>query len=337
MKVVIVYLGEELPKYVIRNLDYLRTKFPQESVYFISDNPSSLDLVSKIGVKTWLFVEDKLLRMEIESKSDLPMNFRKGFWYSTTARFFALQKFMQTIPHEPIIQIEADVWLSDLFPFGKFKNLPPEVQIAFPLESENTGVASILYLKDLESANLLVEVTREQQAIYKSVSDMQILGTIYVKCLMNTLVLPTATKNSMSITSGASQRVRDDICKNIEYFGGIFDGTTYGLYIFGEDPRNHRGRIITHRNQEHHLIQCSQSKFIINHDSIGIMESGFVQIFNLHVHSKNKNAWDDGRRMEIYSGFIKNLGQEIHGERDWLLTAKLAFISLSRRLNSLKR
>ena len=332
MKIAVVYLGQKLPKYAIRNLRYLISSFPKENIFFISDNPKSLSLAAQTGVKTWMYVEDKSLRGEFESTSSLPLDFRNGFWYTTTLRFYALRDFMEMNPKESVLQVEADVWISQEFPFEKFRNLPSEAEIAFPLESSDTAAASILYLKDLEAANKLIRITKEYQQNSRNISDMGILGSIFQNELMDVFILPTAPENSPSVTFTLDQRVRKEVYRNLQYFGGIFDSTTYGLYVFGEDPRNHRGKLITHRNQDKHLVQCSKSKFVIEHDAFGLMETEFLPFHNLHVHSKDERAWKSNERNEIFTKFIRRAGSGVVIERKWFLTAKLALSALKRRV-----
>ena len=86
-----------------------------------------------MGIQVWLYQENKSENSRLKENSNLPMSFRQGFWFSTTSRFFALEAFSRENKNAKILQIESDVWLSPNFPFSKFENIEPEIDLAFHL------------------------------------------------------------------------------------------------------------------------------------------------------------------------------------------------------------
>jgi hypothetical protein len=299
---------------------------------FISDNEKSILKAARTGAATWKFHDEFKRRKKIQEESSLPMDFREGFWYVTTARFYALSKYMETVPHERVIQVEADVWISENFPFSKFENLDPEVDISYPLETESTGAASILYLRDYESSKTFVDITFNLQESDKHLTDMGILGEIYLNKLMNVFVLPSSVIDSKSINTEATSAIKNDITKNLDYFGGIFDPLTYGLFIFGEDPRNNRGQLMSRKRQRSHLIYCDLLNYRVEHDILGIADSGFVQIFNLHNHSKMKNVWQKSFRSQQFKNLANSHILKPQIKRSYRITIQVIFIALLRRL-----
>ena len=59
MRVAIVYLGNNAPKYVFDNLRYLRTNFPNINLVFISDSEKSLKVAKKLGAEVLSIKKDQ--------------------------------------------------------------------------------------------------------------------------------------------------------------------------------------------------------------------------------------------------------------------------------------
>lgn len=159
MNLAIVYLGRNIPTYIFRNLMYLKTAFPKETIYFISDNQAALKQASLIGVEDFKASHFEENSRKLESQLSHPMGFRDQFWLHTTSRFFAILEFSHFL-NAPFIQIEADVFLFKSFPFSKFDQIR---EISFPLETSSTGAASIFYVPNTrkieEFVTFILEMT----------------------------------------------------------------------------------------------------------------------------------------------------------------------------------
>jgi hypothetical protein len=332
MRVAIVYLGNNAPKYVFDNLRYLRTNFPNINLVFISDSDKSLNLAKKIGAEIWYYHENVGEKTNFQKNSSLPMNFRAGFWYTTTSRFFAIENYMENHSGEQLLQIEADVWISPNFPFEKFKDLPKDVDIAFPLETEITGAASILYLRDANAArNFCLEV-RKDLLENSGATDMTILGKISKDRKLHSLVLPVVPYESGALNPETSPGITQKISQSLDYFGGVFDSVTYGLYLAGEDPRNHRGMHYRFRRQASHLVYCDKIKFVAKSDGIYLCDTTDVPLFNLHIHSKDRSAWrSDYLKIKIPLTIQKSK-EGVSAKRNYGLLLALIAKSLKRRI-----
>ncbi len=332
MRVAIVYLGKSAPKYVFDNLRYLRGNFPTINLVFISDSVKSLNLAKKLDVEIWHYQENADEKSKFQSKSNLPMNFREGFWYTTTSRFFALEKFLEMHPHEQLLQIEADVWISPNFPFEKFKDLPQEIDSAFPLETEITGAASILYLRDYKAARDFCLEVRKILSENSSATDMTILGKIANERDMHSLLLPVAPHKSEALNPMTSPGTILKISQSLDYFGGVFDSVTFGLFLAGEDPRNHRGMHYRFRRQTGHLVHCDKIEFVAKSDGIYLCGQTDVPLYNLHIHSKNRSAWRSDYLKTQIPLIIQDSKQGVKATRNYRLLLVLIAKSLKRRI-----
>lgn len=332
MRVAIVYLGNNAPKYVFDNLRYLRTNFPNINLVFISDSEKSLKVAKKLGAEIWYYHENIDEKTRFQNNSSLPMNFRAGFWYTTTSRFFALENYIENHPEERLLQIEADVWISPNFPFEKFNDLPDDIEIAFPLETEVTGAASVLYLRDPSAAHNFCAEVRKVLLEDPGATDMTILGKISNDRKLHSLVLPIIPHNSEALNPGTSPETIQKIFHSLDYFGGVFDSVTYGLYLAGEDPRNHRGMHYRFRSQAGHLVHCDKIKFAVKSDGIYLCDKINVPLFNLHIHSKDRSAWRSDYLKTKIPSTIQDSNQGVTSKRNYGQLLLLVAKSLKRRI-----
>ncbi len=299
MNFALVYLGEKVPEYVFRNLAYLKAKFPEESIYFVSDSESALDKADGVGVKTFRSGTSPTLNQILDQNLTHPKSFRGNFWLHTTSRFFALMELSNHI-HEPLIQIEADVFLLPTFPASSFL---PITKLAFPLESKVTGAASIFYIPNPESIAHFVTFILESTAQNGSETDMTLLGKYWILNPERVEILPSLPEGLASATENSAIRAAS---ANLRAFKGLFDPLSYGMYLLGADPSNNYARTIFGEKPEAHLISSLPLKFEQRKNSLFLVfEEAAYEIFCLHVHSKNIRIFDLQRfNHEIAKGII---------------------------------
>lgn len=295
MNLAVVYLGKSIPTYVFRNLLYLKKTFPTETVYFISDNPIALNNASEIGVKIFKASLTDENSKNLKQRLSHPMGFRDGFWLHTTSRFFAIQEFSHYL-NEPFIQIEADVFLFKSFPIRK---IGEATKISFPLETPNTGAASIFYVPSHRSISEFVSFILEMTDLNSLETDMTLLGKYWESYPEKVNILPSIARQE-----SIDERNRAVLAasEKFDYFQGLFDPLTYGMHLLGEDPMNARGWIKFGKKPYNHLISELNLRFELNDDSLFLIQKGNrYEIFCLHVHSKN---------LRMFRG--KSFSREIH-------------------------
>jgi hypothetical protein len=299
MNLAIVYLGKNIPKYVFRNLTYLKSTFPMEAVYFISDNEAALQEASRIGVEKFKASRFEENSRKLESQLSHPMGFRDQFWLHTTSRFFAILEFSHFL-NAPFLQIEADVFLFKSFPFSKFEQIR---EIAFPLETSRTGAASIFYVPNSREIAEFVSFILEMTNLNSLETDMTLLGKYWTRYPQKVAILP-----SMTITRPLSKvdDAQSASMKNFDYFQGVFDPLTYGMHLLGEDPMNSRGLIRFGKKPDNHLISSMKLKFELRDNSLFLIQDETShEIFCLHVHSKNLNMFDPRKYLREIKRGIK--------------------------------
>ncbi len=273
-KLVFVYLGSRIPKYAKLNLKQIRKSFPEVAMILISDDERNRGAVQGVDFhKTQKMNE---LWPEVYQKMSHDLVFRNGFWFSSIARFMAIREFLATGVGGPFIHLELDVLLSPEFPINLFKAV--EEDLAFTLASPLEGSAAVLYFKNLSSINSLVSISEDIFSHSPGSTDMTVLREIFDKRLMSTLILPSTPKDS---------------CHDGNRWGNfIFDPSSWGMYLLGQDPRNHRGKLIFNRSERHHFIHPHEFIFDFQFGKLSVRtDSGKSQIANLHVHSKDLRAF----------------------------------------------
>lgn len=328
MKIVLVYVGNEAPEYVYKNLEYLK-KVVGINPVLIADNPKTLSKCHSKGINTWEAPNSKEALSDVFSQMQHPKEFRTGFWFNTVARFGSLAAFLQTHPGESVLQVESDVWLSPEFPFKKFNNL--ECQIAFGLETPTTGSAALLYLRDGNSANQLLEEVRKEFSHNPFATDMTILGKVHTESLLETMVLPSLPIDYDQALIYADELTTYEISRHSEYFGGVFDPLTLGLFLTGEDPKNHRGFVRMYRNNPFHNFGVGSNELSIG--KTGLPRFGVdshTPVFSIHNHAKENELF-------TASKYLRYLQSQIMNSMNGPHTVFKGNVFLSQLWNSLKR
>ena len=309
VNLVVVYLGRKTPKYVFANLQNLREKFKKQDIYFISDNLKSLKKAKKFGILVFQCSNIISKNKSLKDKSSHPMKFRDGFWFQTIARFIAMEEFILSNPG-PLLQVEADVWLSDQFPLSAFSKLSKSknLEIAFTLQNSQTGSASILWIRDAESVKKLNAIARDSIEKDGQSTDMTILGRIFNENLMQHKILPsTRVKPESNEPETSVSNLLLETSKNFLEFGGLFDPLTYGMYLLGDDPNNGKGTKKIYNNITNHIIAPRNLNFLLENNTLSVYQNNsFVPIYCLHNHSKDIKLFDIKKEMKLLNYRVVN-------------------------------
>lgn len=292
MEIVLAYSGHKWPRYLEANLKYLKKAFPSQHVVLLSDN--SLFPHRFREYAECISIEHKSERMyEFFSNLNHSKDFWDGFWFKTIERFFLLESYLSDRPGQSILHLEADVLLLNNFPFEKFEDL--EHGLAFPMISDTQGVASVLFIRDLDSLRDFLTFAYGVSITDSTATDMSLLAQ-YAKHSQDVLILPSIPRNYAapernSILFKLSQLMEDS------KFDCLFDGATYGQYLFGIDPRNNLGNRKLFSTFPNHFVNPSNLEFNIDgrNSNLGIKLAGdldyLTTICCLHIHSKDLRAF----------------------------------------------
>ena len=323
----IVYLGREIPKYIEDNLKYLKKTFPGFDVYFITDNKSAQERVSKFGIKTWRCPSPSTEWKSLKDIDGVDSQFRDGFWIKTIGRIYALLDFSAAFPDRSIIQIEGDVWLSPHFPFEAFTKI--DKPIAFPLERRGVGIMSTLYLQNYQATKMIFDFFDSSIRGEGHLVDMHILGDFAEKNKNLVKILPSAVNVAEMFNDSADEDFRIQISEFEGYFGGLFDASTWGQYLTGLDPRNFLGIKILYHLQISHAVNPINSRIqLLDNGALEIIIDGVrTKLFSMHIHSKDRRIFRNGSET-----FIRKRLYEKTLKRKYEVSPKDLFTSFNLRI-----
>ena len=308
MKIVFVYLGENLPKYVLANMRQVRSRFPENEIVFVGDSQKICAHVGQSGFSTWLSPDPEKHWVINRSSLSHDPKFRDGFWFKTLARFYSLNEYLKTSPNMPVILIESDVWISPDFPFHTFENA--FFDCAYPLTTPTQGVASTFYIKSSKAMDIFLKFAERLAIENSNETDVTILGSFYKSNLLNTTILPTALPDSKCFNLDTSLEAESLLSNQAFFPDGLFDASTWGMYLTGQEPRNSWGFRRVFFNQLHHAVNPSVFSFSTNHGSVSAQyKTQLRKIYTLHVHSKQVKIFADVNFLD------ERVAQAARGER----------------------
>lgn len=292
MELVLVYSGNTWPTYLEANLRYLRNKFFDKEITLLVDNPNFPRSYEKFCKCVVIDYKSELMQSLFNNLTH-DKTFWDGFWFKTIERFFLLENYMGRNPSESILHIEADVLLLPNFPFEKIEKIPNG--LAFPIISESQAVASVFFVRDLHSLRTFLNFAFEYSLHDPTATDMSILAN-YALNSGDVFILPTIPKYYAPNYDNSELFRRSQMKENSE-LDSLFDGATYGQYLFGIDPRNNLGNRKIFKVFPNHFVNPSKFEFFLGNLDSSVRlcfqdESGAVNaLCCLHVHSKDLRAF----------------------------------------------
>lgn len=270
LNVVLVYLGDQLPTYVRRNLSYLRSQFPGATTWLITDSVRIERKFKNTDQKVWLYQDANNTWSDIQSKMNFPQEFRRGFWFLTLKRFKAIEEFMVENPN-PVLHVEADVFLMPNFPLDDFKVI--EKSMAFPIVGSGYAAASTLFIQNSSSIMDFNKYVEESTQKNPNAIDMTILHDYAI----------THSDKVQILASGPSFRGKTK---------GYFDGAAFGTFLVGQDPRNFRGMTIKYSPIDWHSDKVSELRFAMEGNSlVTVLHGVSTPVYSLHIHSKKASLF----------------------------------------------
>lgn len=287
-----VHLGKRKPAYLISNVQRIQRIFPDLKIFIIHDEQSR-NFVKKIpGTKHYEYQRisrDDYLSLENENGK----KFRQGFWQFTIERIFALTQFHQENRDFSILHIESDVLLFPNFPIQKIAN---SANINWCRFNKTKDVASILFLPNyIESLWLERELLKEI-SVNMDITDMTALSKISTAHKSRVNILPSLANDSESLINRKSRLTPQDaklLRRNYDYYQGIFDPASIGMWLCGIDPENNHGKLNLHDSSfidsGDSYVNPSKTKYRLSQENELFFKSKekWIPIFNLHVHSKD--------------------------------------------------
>ena len=278
---IFVYLGDDLPDYAVHSLKFAVNNSGCPVVLLASaTNVPQFDVsVNVVPINSFY---DSLEFQSSRSDSLLDPNFWDGFWLKTTERFFVLREYVTKIRLNRFFHAELD---NLVFSLKGISDGLDQVGngIFIPRDDENRAIASLLYVNDSSVLALLCDFSTQKAVNF---NDMEMLASFLQEHPERAFGLPTS--NSMWLEDRGSLKGSFTVVD--EQIMGIFDGASFGQWLFGIDPRI-TGKIVRNRFINEKLRydpRLLSFRLDLHRHELWVKWSGTdeIRLHNLHVHSK---------------------------------------------------
>jgi hypothetical protein len=303
LKAVFVHLGRAKAEHLWANLERFNDLFPQIPVVIILDDSSHLPKINSLDVEIFMFSRTDYVGNQLGMLNYDP-EFREGFWRFSIERFMALNAWHQGNPQESFVHFESDVISMPDFPWKKLAEIRTLAWLRF---NSVKDVAAILFSPNPDETRWLADLVCLEVARDPDLTDMTALSLISHTNASRVMILPTLNSELIPRDEVSAPQQISQIEKNVDLFGGIFDEAAIGMWLTGQDPRNHQGWIKRYIELPESYVDPSIFQFVIGvNGGVSVTFNGkVVSLFNLHVHSKQLSFfgrnWESRFRTDIES------------------------------------
>jgi hypothetical protein len=289
-EIVFVHLGKSIPKYLELNISRTRELFPDPEITLISDSLHFDNESIIIHNYCRSRITDSIL---LKTKHDA--TFRDGFWIKSLERLIAVLEYQILKKRTNVIHIESDVLLMPNAPLEDIARLESPTWTKY---SSSKSVGAVFFVPTPESAQKILNAILELITQRPDITDMTILSI-----LSEDLNLGTTFSHSALDASAVSQK---PIVESLRLNSGIFDPAQIGMWLTGEDSRNHLGMTVIHLNELYtsgdSLINPEKLKYSLDsRNNLWATNStgGRFPIWSLHIHSKNVDLFKDEQGSQL--------------------------------------
>ena len=304
LEVVFIHLGNPIPKYLFNNLKRHSQLFPSIRTTLILS--SEIYIPERLsGVNFYIYENTFSREIARISKLNLRTTFRNNFWLLSLERLLVLSEFHKRNPEHSLLHIESDILLMPNFPWAKFTTLDT---LYWSKYEPNRDVAALLFSPSVKESEWLNSTIFELCNMNPDHTDMTVLSEIDRLFKSKINLLPTMTPlmpEMFNEQSDITGKYREMTSTNFTLFNGIFDPAAIGIWLCGTDPRNHYGVSKIHFNEilekGKNFIDPAKINYSIDNDGNLFLVNKETQIslFNLHIHSKNPNLFDENWQQEL--------------------------------------
>lgn len=328
MRLVFIHLGSKFPEHLKLNIKRHLQVFPKIPVSIIHNCSEEVERLDLNSLDLYKYIRNDAV-FNILNELNHDNSFRDNFWTSTLERFYALEKFHAERPNEKILHIESDVLLLPNFPWKSFDSLD---QVWYNRYNDEKDVAALLFSPNSNKTNQMVKLISAALVNNPNLTDMTALSTLSHSYREQFKILPSSPKLNNSFLNNYNVCDTDkkiSISENFDLFGGIFDPAPFGMWLTGQDPRNHYGftrvklRNIIESGDS--FLDPSKFRYKLNDSGelIVSIDQTITHVWSLHVHSKNRELFsenwvsflrkfvDQSRSNKQYSFFSLNVLSEL--------------------------
>jgi hypothetical protein len=312
-----VEVGRRLPRYAKNNFELLKNMSPLTHQVLITDADVVLDGVETIPINSIPMSSQTQDFLQISRDT---INHQDYFWHGTTSRFFYLYDYMRFRNLESAVHIETDVVILDFACIEKLFESP--FGLAYPLQNQNIGVASIFAVKEMQVFEEFLNFIKASWWDSRE-NDMSLLGKFATH--QGVRVLPTSL---------------EQIC--IPNENEIYDAGTLGPFFMGAESRNfripmrYRGKLLNSPFSGTETITDDGIVWEISTRESAVellfkKNGTCIQVINLHLHSKKIPRKRSELLKALKNGFTSKRGIS------WRLGGLDFFVFLERTISFIFR
>lgn len=321
---VFVHLGVSIPQYLKLNLERTYKLFPDTRITLICDIPDATSEYAKVS-----HYQQTETTRDIFSKSHLDRTFRSGFWIKSLERLIAVFEYQVKNQVDNLIHIESDVLLMPNFPLEMLEQLTLPTWTKY---SETKSVGAIICIPTYKQAELLLQSTLSLITRNTFITDMTLLNELSKNLML-------ANNFSHGILN-SNETLEDLKNKHEKHFlsEGFFDPAQIGMWLTGEDPRNHLGMNVIHSNELYELgeseINPAKLQYSLDKENnLWAKNSNGLQfpIWSLHIHSKNKKLFHHKDSSELRMFIQKSQDLRVKRKMNFMILCRLILDNIKNR------
>ena len=290
MPIVFVHLGRARAPWLLWNLRSAAGTY-RRPLALVSDQLELLRAAERLGAEGFLWKPDNRDLAFTAIMDQRTRSFRQGFWAMTALRFQALAAFHWTIKG-PLLHLESDVVLHP----ERAPTLDLSQLNGVALLRLGPGKAAAAVMHSAQPAFTRVLADRVITAMTDgSANEMAALDLARRSPEMRWLTLPTAPQpNPVYFTNQTHADVREDVAALAAQCQGVYDVAGIGQFLLGSDGRNSRGWVSLYRSYPDQYLDICQWELVTDGWGWPVVRTNVadVPILNLHVHSKDRRAFD---------------------------------------------
>ena len=280
-----------MPTHLFDTLDSTLKIAPKSSIIFLSREKNEVDFYEQLKAR----LGDEALRVKFiateaipeglefkifKEKSSLNKEFRDGFWFNASARFFVLADYLRYSRIENVIHIEND-YVLNFDPTDKIKAFKSYSDFSVPIDRVR-AIPGIVWIKNSNIAEKLAAYIAKNS----HQDDMTSVGSFCYENQNFAKPLPTIPQDYAN-EKGLNVK---QYSVGIELFGGIFDAAAIGQFIGGVHWVNSLEDTTFFQNESSDL---KLQDFIFSWDSLHgarypvlLHQNERTRVLGLHAHSK---------------------------------------------------
>ena len=299
-KIILVYKGK-LPDYCEYSTNEMADN--HRDIYLICNlnDPLIKKFSKKINIVN---INDYNFNLKLNYKVK---NFRDKFYIKTIERYFIINNFIQKNSIKNFFHTEVDNYIYNLDKLMKILDIKGK-KIFFStrpykqLKMKWMGCPGFLYCNDIKAFDKFCKFI-EKKIKKKFFDDMKLLYFFENKYSEHVCLLPTPHNllQKYVIKKGNFLSEKD--------ISGLIDGGSFGIYLFGADPRNH-GKPIFNLSKEIYGVSndFDKMKIFMNKKNCYILyKKKYLNLYNIHLHSKDfKKIFYQKKYIKIIENFNKN-------------------------------